>query len=377
MGKKLVLLVFSLTSISAHAQSSITLYGWVEEGILYTNNQKGASAWQTDTGQTNGSRWGLRGVEDLGGKTKAVFTLENGFDPSNGKLSQGGREFGRQAFVGLQTPFGTGTLGRQYDPAYDYIGRQSAAAMWSWFGTHPGDFDNLNATFRIDNAIKYTSPLIGGFGFEGLYAPGGQPGSTEHNRIYSVAAKYSLGSFLAAVSFLNVNNPSVVGYGSSVDPGATGYTSPEASPVYSGYASAQDLHVLGVAASYSIDPVTIGAVFTNTRFINVLPTTTTPFTGGSATFSAYEVNARYQITPAIDVGTSFDYTSAERAHYAQWHLGGNYFFSKRTNVNLVGVWQHASGVDSTGHAAVADISSISPSTTANQVAVKLILQHRF
>jgi len=108
-----------------------------------------------------------------------------------------------------------------------------------------------------------------------------------------------------------------------------------------------------------------------------LPTTTTPFRGGSATFNAYEVNARYQITPTIDVGTSFDYTSAERAHYEQWHLGGNYFFSKRTNVNLVGVWQHASGVDSTGHAAVADISSISPSTTANQVAVKLILQHRF
>ncbi|EGD02685.1 outer membrane protein, (porin), partial [Burkholderia sp. TJI49] len=86
---------------TAHAQSSVTLYGLIDAGITYTNNQGGHSAWQETSGSINGSRWGLRGTEDLGGGLKAIFTLENGFGINNGTLKQNGREFGRQAFVGL------------------------------------------------------------------------------------------------------------------------------------------------------------------------------------------------------------------------------------------------------------------------------------
>jgi predicted porin len=64
----------------------------------------------------------LKGEEDLGGGLKAIFQLENGFDPGTGKLNQGGREFGRQAFVGLtRDQWGTVTLGRQYDPLVDMV----------------------------------------------------------------------------------------------------------------------------------------------------------------------------------------------------------------------------------------------------------------
>ena len=98
-----------------HAQSSVTLYGIINEAITYSSNQGGHSAVQLTGNGEYGSRWGLRGAEDLGGGTKAIFTLENGFNPVNGALGQNNRMFGRQAFVGLSSePYGTLTFGRQF-----------------------------------------------------------------------------------------------------------------------------------------------------------------------------------------------------------------------------------------------------------------------
>src|SRR5579875_4171315 len=101
---KKTLLVAALTGVfatAAHAQSSVTLYGLIDAGITYTNNQNGHSNWKASSGSVNGSRWGLRGAEDLGGGLKAIFTLENGFNIMNGTNGQGGAEFGRQAYVGI------------------------------------------------------------------------------------------------------------------------------------------------------------------------------------------------------------------------------------------------------------------------------------
>ncbi len=123
---KKTLMVAALSGVfatAAHAQSSVTLYGLIDAGLTYTNNQGGSHNFKETSGQVNGSRWGLRGAEDLGGGLKAIFTLENGFSIANGTLGQGGREFGRQAFVGLSSAqFGAVTLGRQYDSVVDYLG---------------------------------------------------------------------------------------------------------------------------------------------------------------------------------------------------------------------------------------------------------------
>ncbi|MEA3082433.1 MAG: hypothetical protein QOC89_130, partial [Paraburkholderia sp.] len=87
----------------AHAQGSVTLYGIIDEGLNYISNRGGGKVFSTTSGVIQGSRWGVRGVEDLGGGLKATFMLENGFDASTGKLGQGGLEFGRQAWVGLSS----------------------------------------------------------------------------------------------------------------------------------------------------------------------------------------------------------------------------------------------------------------------------------
>jgi predicted porin len=94
----------------------------------------------------------LRGKEDLGGGLSAVFVLESGFAPSQGTLNQGGRLFGRQAYVGLSGRWGTLSLGRQYSQIYwalpgDTMGPNVYAA---------GDLDPYLSQARLDNAVAYT-----------------------------------------------------------------------------------------------------------------------------------------------------------------------------------------------------------------------------
>ena len=89
-----------LLASAAHAQNSITLYGLVDEGLNFTSNAQGHSAYQMKSGDFYGSRWGFKGSEDLGDGYRAIFQLENGFNASNGAPGHDSREFGRQAYVG-------------------------------------------------------------------------------------------------------------------------------------------------------------------------------------------------------------------------------------------------------------------------------------
>jgi len=376
MKKAVALLVLPVLAGTVHAQSSVTLYGLADTGLVFINNQSGHSNVEMVTGQTNGSRVGLRGSEDLGGGLKAIFTLENGFDTANGKLLQGGRLFGRQAFVGLQSPYGTVTMGRQYDPMTRYIGAIAATSMWAWVGTHPGDFDNLNSNFRVNNSIEYRSPTFSGLTLDGIFSPGGTSGNFRTNTMYTAAAQYQQGPFTAALAYDHVNTPAVSAFDGTVAPGATGFASPGKSPVFSGYLSARSTDVFGAGLSYTLGSAKLGLVYTHTSFNDILRTPTTPNTG-NAVFNAYEVNGRYWFTPRFMVGAAYSYTDAPTAKYEQVDFGPDYFLSKRTDVGAVMVWQHASGVDSTGHAAVAAIGSLGQSSTPNQVALKVSFRHRF
>lgn len=153
----------------SHAQSSVTLYGLIDEGINYTNNVGGHSNFEMQSGFAQGSRWGLKGVEDLGGGTKAVFQLENGFDVNSGAAGQGKRMFGRQAYVGLQSDrLGTLTFGRQYDSVVDYLAPLTANGNWGgYLLSHPFDNDNTDNSFRLNNSVKFASNTYGGFSFGG------------------------------------------------------------------------------------------------------------------------------------------------------------------------------------------------------------------
>src|SRR5262245_13329005 len=98
--KLLAISAAALASTSAFAQSSGTLYGVADVGVEYRTKpvENGAGVVQMQSGNLSGSRWGLRGTEELGGGLKSVFTLESGFSIDTGASADNGRLFNRQAY---------------------------------------------------------------------------------------------------------------------------------------------------------------------------------------------------------------------------------------------------------------------------------------
>ena len=302
---KKTLIVTALSGVfvtAAHAQSSVTLYGLIDAGITYTNNQGGHSSWSERSGQINGSRWGLRGTEDLGGGLKAIFVLENGFNIANGTLGQNGREFGRQAFVGLsQDQFGSVTLGRQYDSVVDYIGPLSLTGT-QFGGTqfaHPFDNDNLNNSFRINNSVKYTSVNFGGLKFGALY---GFSNSNQfsNNRAYSAGVSYTYAGFNIGAGYLQLNND-ISGLTAAAVTNSAGAVAGDNTFV------GKRQRVFGGGLNYTFGPATAGFVFTQSRVNRALGISAGAsgvssglgLDGTFARFNNYEVNARSALTPAL------------------------------------------------------------------------------
>ncbi|KAG1438579.1 hypothetical protein G6F57_019782 [Rhizopus arrhizus] len=116
-------------------------------------------------GVQNGSRWGLRGSEDLGDGLRAVFQLESGFNSGNGNSAQGGRLFGRQATVGLASDsWGQLDFGRQTNIASKYFG--SIDPFGAGFGqANIGVALSAANTNRYDNMVMYQTPSFSGFQF--------------------------------------------------------------------------------------------------------------------------------------------------------------------------------------------------------------------
>lgn len=126
--KKSLLALAALTAFAgaASAQSSVTLYGRVD-----LSGGKGMGTDQKSMGNGSGSRFGVRGVEDLGGGLKALFNIEHRFDADTG-AGQGitTRMWGARSFVGLQGGFGQVVFGREYSTAF--LGSQLVADPWGW-----------------------------------------------------------------------------------------------------------------------------------------------------------------------------------------------------------------------------------------------------
>ncbi|MDR5826302.1 porin [Caballeronia sp. LP006] len=391
------------------AQSSVTLYGIIDVGLNFNNNvQTGRSSTGLQgarqytmqdgaTGGVRGSRWGLRGTEDLGGGLKALFVLENGFSITNGTLAQGGAGLGRQAFVGLQSSsFGTVTFGRQYDSVVDYMQLFTSGAMWAgYLGAHAGDIDNTLNTRRVNNAVKFASVDYSGFRFGGVYGVGGVPGSISANQVWSVGAGYQNGPVALGAAYLNARNPNFSFYGTNPNAGTTAAannlgsagsaTTPQSNPIYAGYASASTTQIISAAGSYKFGGATVGLTYSNVQFRGLGSNSGPDPLGytGTARFDNAEANFRYQLTPSWLAGVAYVYTHASGASersgatYHQAQAGTDYFLSKRTDVYAIVVYQHANGTDSLGQPAVAYITGQSPSSNNHQIAVRLGMSHRF
>ena len=216
MKRRLIAALLLVVSATASAQSSVTLYGIVDTGLSYYNNatSHGGSfvGMPSLTGELP-SRWGVRGYEDLGGGYKAFFVLESGFQVNTGLTGYGGRIFGRQANVGVNSPYGTLTLGRQMNMTLyalfsaDVIG-PSIHSM--------ATFDSYLPNARSDNAVGYLGTSHG-FTFGGTYSfgrdaagpagpsatncPGQVPGNVLACRQYTAMIAYDSANFGVAASY--------------------------------------------------------------------------------------------------------------------------------------------------------------------------------
>jgi predicted porin len=350
---------------AAHAQSSVTLYGLIDTAIGYTSNLGATNGKinhgiQALPGAMSAPRWGLLGTEDIGGGTKVTFRLENGFNSQTGTLGQGGRIFGRSAYVAIGNSYwGTVTAGRQYMPFQEDVGTEVAAYYMTAYTFHPYDSDDLNGTFRPNNAIKYTTPTIGGFTAKGMYAFSNLAGQINTNRLWSASADYVNGPLHLDAGFFTVNQPGSTTVGAEASDNTYG-----ALPTIAAGGIAKHT-VWGLGAGYTFGALLADFLYTNAAF--------DAKAGGVLRFNNYEATMRYQLTPATVLTAAYLYTNQRstvaangNTHYNQGEVGIDYFLSKSVDIYSNLIFQKAAGA---AHAWILNTTSMSSNDRQFVVAV--------
>lgn len=210
----LAVAVLGAFASTAYAQTSVQIYGIVDAGIRYNDNDAGVNndSWRLDSGMQSGSRLGFRGTEDLGNGVSAIFTLEAGLNIDDGTTAQGvtasttspgvNRLFGRQAFVGLTSnSFGTVKLGRQYTPIR--VAVESIDPFGIGLAGNAANVINVHGE-RTDNTLNYTSPSFGGFSGQIAYSFGEQT-SFPSGRHAGASLGYTNGPINVVVAYHDQN----------------------------------------------------------------------------------------------------------------------------------------------------------------------------
>lgn len=300
--------VAALAAGGAYAQSSVTLYGIADVGLEYVNKQtNGDSVFRMQSGNMSSSRFGLRGVEDLGGGLKAIFTLENGFNVDTGAQADSSRFFNRLAFVGLQGNFGTVTLGRQNNLLYDFgiqFDPMVASVRYSL-----GAMDSDLGSGRADNAIKYrgtfgglTASALYSFGYNGNANAGEVPGEAKVGREYDLGLTYANGPFAVGAVYNEKRGTSI--------------------------ATADDkTRKAAVAGSFAFGPA---KAFLGYRYAKATVSSV------SARSDLYWGGLTYNVTPAFALTGAAYYTQTKASDNDPWMfvVSGDYALSKRTDAYL-------------------------------------------
>lgn len=210
----------------AQAETSVTLYGVVDTGITYQSEKKfdkidnnvrkytkrkrvGMSEGYLQGMQ--GSRWGLRGVEDLGNGLNVVFTLESGFHSPTATPHDPDRPlFNRQAFLGLTSDsWGAVYVGRQYTLNHAHVGAALAPFGASYGLANAMVYQGTAGGVRWDNAITYLTPNFNGFkaGLQYSFNTDGRQGFKDsgekdpNERGFGAFIKYDSGPVAVALAY--------------------------------------------------------------------------------------------------------------------------------------------------------------------------------
>ena len=226
---KLCVALSLLGPSAAIAETSMTLYGVIDLSLYSQNISRAAGNWGpaingSQTGMTSGvlsgSRWGIKGTEQLSDQWSVQFVLEAGVNAQDGTLGQGGLGFGRQATISVaSSDWGSLQLGRAGSLAYSYLvpfDPFSISGSQAGLGTSFGSANGV----RPDNLILYQSAVMRGLqasigysfntGFSAIYQNNPttslQPGTnffgtTANMRMLTAAIRYNSGPLALLVAY--------------------------------------------------------------------------------------------------------------------------------------------------------------------------------
>lgn len=216
-----VLGAFAGSAIAA----DVTLYGVVDTGVGYNHVDFDGYGAKDDidsfsmmSGQASGSRWGLKGTEDLGNGLTVGFILEDGIKSDTGV--DDGVMFNRESSLFLQGDFGRFAMGRlgainNGQSSWAKMGMLSAFGTSDW-GGYSAQLSNLMSTAgQWDNMIAYETPKFAGFQVFAQYSMGNsEEGAVENessaDRYYAIGATYENGPFAAYLAVDSKNYKSWV-----------------------------------------------------------------------------------------------------------------------------------------------------------------------
>jgi predicted porin len=325
----------ALTTLSGtvYAQSSVTLYGAVDTGLLYQNTSalsyspaapNAGHIFKLKDGGIYTSLLGFKGTEDLGGGWKTNFRLQGAFDSTSGKFGLSGTagmaaQFNQEASVGLAGPFGSLTMGRQIIPmtyamAYTdvrqggyfgsiFTGLVSMNSAAGWPGTSTNA--QLGAVFD-DNAIVYASPTFGGVTASLEYAPGGVAGQAQGGTRESAVLQYDNYGLKLAAAYYNGHD-----------------TNPAPTTVATGLNNNRFYYA---GALYTINGFSFSTSFSNGR---------NPAHPKTTNFDMISGGLGYRFTPAFGVTSGVYYIKDENNSAnksTEFVLGADYSLSKSTTL---------------------------------------------
>lgn len=216
--KKTLVAVSVLGAFAGSALAAdVQLYGILDTGVGYSHIDMDTSgiddvdSFEMKSGVGSGSRWGLKGTEDLGNGLTVGFILENGFDSDDGSEDSTGVMFNRESSLFLEGSFGKLAFGRM-GALNSGQSSWSKVGMINAFGTSYGEFTaQASNVFSLagqwDNMIAYETPDFAGFKLFTQYGMGSNDNENESssNRFYSLGVTYNNGPFAGYFAVDSIN----------------------------------------------------------------------------------------------------------------------------------------------------------------------------
>ena len=216
--KKTLVAVSVLGAFAGSALAAdVQLYGILDTGVGYshidmdTSGVDDVDSFEMKSGVGSGSRWGLKGTEDLGNGLTVGFILENGFDSDDGSEDSTGVMFNRESSLFLEGSFGKLAFGRM-GALNSGQSSWSKVGMINAFGTSYGEFTaQASNVFSLagqwDNMIAYETPDFAGFKLFTQYGMGSNDNENESssNRFYSLGVTYNNGPFAGYFAVDSIN----------------------------------------------------------------------------------------------------------------------------------------------------------------------------